>query len=101
MHRTSPDVISLFTSTGQVLCASASSGSVFRYRPEEVTGRSALEFIHSDDHDLWRDALRSVRAARCTHARIEVRVRCKDGKWSCVDSTIANFLETPRIGAVI
>ena len=100
MHGTS-QVISLFTATGEILCASASVGTLFGYRPEEVTGRSALEFIHSDDHARWRAVLRTVLASPFTDARIEVRVRSKDGQWCRVDSTIANFLETPRIGALM
>ena len=56
----SSDVISLVNPAGRVLYASASSTTIFGYRPEEIVGRDSFDLIHPEDQDQLRRALDAV-----------------------------------------
>jgi PAS domain S-box-containing protein len=97
----SSDVISLLSSAGEVLYASASSAKVFGYSPEELVGRSTFDLIHPEDRDDSRRALRKVLARPPGPRRLEARVRQKNGQWCWVESTISNLLNEPRVAAIV
>jgi PAS domain S-box-containing protein len=97
----SSDVISLVNAQGKVLYASAPSAKVFGYLPEELVGRNTFDLIHPEDRDHSRRALREVLAKPPGPRQVEVHVRRKDGGWCCVESTISNLLDEPRIGAIV
>jgi PAS domain S-box-containing protein len=97
----SSDVISLVNAEGKVLYASASSAEVFGYLPEELVGRNTFDLIHPEDRDHSRRALHEVLARPPGPRQVEVHVRRKDGGWCCVESTISNLLDEPRIGAIV
>ena len=66
---------------------SPSSLRVYGRPPEEMVGRSVLEFMHPDDHDVQqrtRDALRDGTAEQTA----ERRMRRADGGWVWVESRL-------------
>jgi PAS domain S-box-containing protein len=64
IFETSQDLILVTDPKGNYVQVSPSSVSILGYRPEEMIGHSAVEFIHSDDLESTRDEMRSARRGR-------------------------------------
>jgi PAS domain S-box-containing protein len=97
----SSEVISLLTAAGKVIYTSASSVNVFGYLPEEMLGLDSFDLIHPADRDHSRRAVAAVLARPPGPRHVKARVRRKDGEFRWVESTISNFLDEPRIGAIV
>ena len=79
------DVIVETDLTGVVRFATPSHETVTGWAPSELTGRSALDFIHPDDVEMARASLgRAVRGG--DGASATYRFRRKDGRFLWVDS---------------
>jgi diguanylate cyclase (GGDEF)-like protein/PAS domain S-box-containing protein len=50
----SSDVIVRLSASGTRLYVSPACQAMFGYTPKEMIGRSPLDMVHPDDHDLWR-----------------------------------------------
>jgi len=83
------------------LYRSASTATIFGYHPEELLGRNCLEFIHPEDRDHSRRALRDALTNRPGPCQWDARVRCKDGHYSWIESTASNFLLEPEVQAIV
>jgi len=97
----SPDAISLIDRQGEILYGSASTTKIFGYRPEEIQGRNCLELIHPEDRDHSSRALRDVLAKPPGPCQWDARVRCKDGNYSWVESTVSNLLFECEVQAIV
>ena len=79
IFETSQDLILVTDTKGTFVQVSPSSMTILGYRPEEMIGRSAVEFIHPDDLDSTREEMRTARRGR--HMRnFETRYVHKDGQ---------------------
>jgi PAS domain S-box-containing protein len=76
---TSQDLILVTDRSGNFLQVSPSSMSILGYRPEEMTGHSAVEFIHPDDLDNTREEMRTARRGQQLRS-FEARYPHKDGR---------------------
>lgn len=54
------DVVCVVNKEGRFLSVSAASERVFGYRPEEMIGRTAFEFIHPDDRETAREIIERI-----------------------------------------
>ena len=57
----SQDLILVINSRGYLVQVSQSSATIVGYRPEELIGRSGEDFIHPDDLEVARQAMRDAR----------------------------------------
>jgi hypothetical protein len=74
------------------------------YRPAELLGRSAVDFLHPDDVPMMRDRFRQVLAggdARPEPHRFEYRFRHREGHWSWLESEVVNALGNPEVAGII
>jgi PAS domain S-box-containing protein len=76
---TSQDLILVTDRFGNFLQVSPSSMSILGYRPEEMTGHSAVEFIHPLDLENTREEMRTARRGQQLRS-FEARYRHKDGR---------------------
>ena len=60
----SQDLILVINSRGYLVQVSPSSEAIVGYRPEELIGRSGEDFIHPDDLEVARQAMRDARRGR-------------------------------------
>jgi len=97
----SPDAISLIDTDGEILYESASTTRLFGYQPEELLGRNCLELIHPEDRDHSRRALQDVLAKPPGPCQWDARVRCKDGNYFWVESTVSNLLFECEVQAIV
>jgi PAS domain S-box-containing protein len=64
IFETSQDLILVTDPMGNFVQVSPSSMTILGYRPEEMIGHSAIEFIHLDDLDSTREEMRAARRGR-------------------------------------
>jgi PAS domain S-box-containing protein len=88
IFETSLDLILVTDRRGNFLSVSPSSTDVLGYRPEEMIGHSAVEFVHPDDLANTRNEMRAARNGRAMR-NFECRYLHKDGhavalSWSGV-----------------
>jgi PAS domain S-box-containing protein len=79
IFETSQDLILVTDTAGTFVQVSPSSLAILGYRPDEMIGRSAVQFIHPDDLDSTREEMRSGRRGRQMR-NFEARYIHKDGQ---------------------
>jgi PAS domain S-box-containing protein len=79
IFETSQDLILVTDTKGTFIQVSPSSMTILGYRPEEMIGHSAIDFIHPDDLDSTRQEMRAARHGRQMR-NFETRYVGKDGE---------------------
>jgi PAS domain S-box-containing protein len=79
IFETSQDLILVTDPAGNFVQVSPSSMTILGYRPEEMIGHSAIEFIHPGDLDSTREEMRAARRGRQMR-NFETRYVHRDGK---------------------
>ena len=78
IFETSQDLILVTDTFGRFVQVSPSSMTIIGYRPEEMIGHSAVDFIHPEDLDRTREEMRAARRGRLMR-NFETRYVHKDG----------------------
>ena len=79
IFETTLDLILVVDRQGSIIQVSPSAWTLLGYRPEEMIGRSAREFLHPPDLDRTRDEMRMARRGRVMR-NFETRYVHKDGR---------------------
>jgi PAS domain S-box-containing protein len=79
IFETSQDLILVTDTKGTFVQVSPSSMTILGYRPDEMIGRTAMEFIHPDDLDSTRNEMRLARRGHQMR-NFETRYVHKDGR---------------------
>jgi PAS domain S-box-containing protein len=79
IFETSRDLILVTDAKGTFVQVSPSSMAILGYRPEEMTGHSAAEFVHADDLENTRQEIRAARRGHLIR-NFETRYVHKDGR---------------------
>ena len=79
IFETSQDLIHVIDGNGRFVRVSPSATAVLGYRPEEMLGHGAEEFIHPEDLESTRNELRTARKGR-TGGKFRCRFIHKDGR---------------------
>jgi PAS domain S-box-containing protein len=74
---------------------------VLGYKPEELIGKVAFNYVHPEDLERVLDAFTEALAQPETARRVEYRFRQADGSWRHLESMSNNLLESPEVGDVI
>jgi PAS domain S-box-containing protein len=76
------DMIAVCDPSRVLIFVSPSAESLLGYRPDEMVGRRALEFMHPDDHEMMARAISSYAAAGpgAPSSPLEYRAIRKDGR---------------------
>jgi PAS domain S-box-containing protein len=97
----SSDAIALTDPQGHILFASPSTAHVLGYRPEEIVGRRARDFVHPEDREnVWR-TMQGVLNRPRVPLRFEMRIRRGTGGWCWIEATGSNLLDEPDISAIV
>ena len=88
IFETSQDLILVTDTAGNFVQVSPSAKTILGFSPEEMIGRSAIDFIHPDDLDSTREEMRSARRGQQMR-NFEARYRHKDGR-----SVMLNWMGT-------
>jgi PAS domain S-box-containing protein len=79
IFETSLDLILVVDRQGNFIRVSPSSLTILGYRPDELIGRSAIDFVHVDDLDSTRNEMRLARRGQLTR-NFDCRYVHKDGR---------------------
>lgn len=97
----SSDVVALLNAEGTIRYQSPSVQRVLGYRPDEMIGRNAFEFLHPDEHaDAQADFQQMIEQPQLPTTSL-VRYRCHDGSWRWLEVTATNQLDAPDIAAIV
>jgi diguanylate cyclase (GGDEF)-like protein/PAS domain S-box-containing protein len=69
--------------------------------PEEVIGRSILDFLHPDDVERVMGEMRAGRAQPGVGLPLEVRVRHKSGEWRIFEGVARNLVDDPAMRGIV
>jgi PAS domain S-box-containing protein len=94
------DLILLADAAGRFTFASPSVTTLLGYSPEEILRFDPLEIIHPDDQPAAGAALGATLGGE-EQARLEFRVRHKDGSWRAISAIAHNLLDHPAVGAIV
>jgi len=78
IFETSQDLILVTDSVGNLIQVSPSVTAILGYRPDDMIGHNAIEFIHQEDLHSTRNEMRTARKGRLMRS-FETRYRHKDG----------------------
>jgi nitrogen fixation negative regulator NifL len=95
------DIITILEPNGIIRYESPSIERILGYKPEELVGSNAFEFVHPDDVARVQQIFRNVlKQADRTDSDV-FRVCHKDGSWRMFEGIARNLLHDPAIRAVI
>ncbi|MBI3989573.1 MAG: GAF domain-containing protein [candidate division NC10 bacterium] len=95
------DIIQVMNDEGTLHYISPSVERVLGYKPEEVIGKNAFEFVHPEDSpDAMKDFAKAIEHPAVAPSR-ELRIRHKDGSWRIFEGIAMNLLHDPDVGGVV
>jgi PAS domain S-box-containing protein len=100
MVQNSSDIIALIDADGRILYISPSVQLMTGYSPEQITGRNALSFVHSEDYARMHEALMRIVIEGQGDTQ-SYRFRCADGSWRWLETTGVNLMSNPDVGAIV
>jgi PAS domain S-box-containing protein len=75
--------------------------NVLGFTPQELLGKSGLEFIHPDDIDGVKEWFKTLLAQPAQLFPIEYRKKNKAGEWNWIENNGRNLLHQEDIGAIV
>ncbi|HUR53133.1 MAG TPA: PAS domain S-box protein, partial [Gemmataceae bacterium] len=97
----SQDVTAVLSAGGVVGFVSEAAERIAGYRPDQLRGRPALDFVHPDDVPIARLALADCLAHPEVPVRTEFRFRTAAGGWVWLEAIGTNLLHNPAVGGVV
>lgn len=97
----SSDVVALLVRDGAFRYVSPAVEGVLGYRPDELVGCKALDFVPPADLDLIAPKLAQALQPPARPLVIEHTYRHKDGSIRWVETTITNMLSEPSVHAIV
>ena len=95
------DIITVLDEHGYIQFENPATEQLLGYRPEELIGRSAFDFIHPDDRPAALQAFQDILARPEKTASAEFRFQTADGSWRYLSAVAKNLLHEPGIAGVM
>jgi len=96
-----PDLISALDCGAVFLYASPSSERILGYKPEELIGRNAFDFVHPQDAQGMRTVLTTAIQGPGAAFSVEFRFRNKDGAWRFIEAVGNSLLDSSGSARVL
>jgi diguanylate cyclase (GGDEF)-like protein/PAS domain S-box-containing protein len=97
----SSDVMMILEADGTVRYVSPAVERVLGYRPEEMVGSLALDYVHPEDVEYMSESFADTLEKPGVHPPIEYRVRTADGSWRHMEAIRSNRLADPHVAGVV
>jgi diguanylate cyclase (GGDEF)-like protein/PAS domain S-box-containing protein len=101
LTESSLDLISVVDAEGVIRYQSPALKHLLGYESPDTVGRNVSEFVHPEDMEHSRAALRRIIDARQSIEPVEFRLRHQDGTWRTFESLGTNCLDNPHIHGVV
>ncbi len=95
------DVITILESDGQIRYESASIERVLGFKPEELIGTNAFQWVHPEDVHRILKMADTVRQQPGTSFPVIFRMRHKDNSWRWLEVLANNLIHRPEVGGLI
>lgn len=96
------ELMCLYSKDGTILYVSPSSSRLLGYVPEEMIGKSLLEFVHMRDAAALQDKLAEILGAPGkVLPALPGYVRQKSSGWRLMDGTVQNRLNDSEVQAIV
>ncbi|MBN2027248.1 MAG: PAS domain S-box protein [Actinobacteria bacterium] len=95
------DVVAVVTPEGIIRELSPSFETNFKYRRDEIRGRSFLELVYPDDRRDSRRAFEALVARKGAVKRLEARFVDRDGSWRFAEMRGSNLIGQPPIDGIL
>lgn len=95
------DLITVVDEAGVIRYESPSVKRALGFLPEELVGRSFLEFTHPDDVPRMRAMLSTVIEHPGDRHAVELRFRTVGGAWRVLEGVAVNLLHDPAVRAIV
>ena len=95
------DVVMILEADGTVRYVSPAVERVLGYRPEEMVGTLALDYVHPEDVEYMSRSFAQTLEKPGVHPPIEYRARTADGSWRHMEAIRSNWLDDPHIAGVV
>jgi PAS domain S-box-containing protein len=97
----SSDVVLVIDRDGLLQYVSPAVERLLGYRAEDLTGRPGLGYVHPDDRERARAAVRGAGRGRTGPPQVEVRVRHADGHHLFVEGVGKALFDDPAVGGLV
>lgn len=97
----SSDIITILEADGTIRYESPSLERILGYKPEDMLGRSAFEFVHPDDRPRVMAIVKEHLTIPGSINPIELRFRHRDGSWRTLEATGNNLLHEPGVAGIV
>jgi two-component system CheB/CheR fusion protein len=102
MIAASNDIIAVIGGDGTMKFESPGVERITGFRPDELVGRSLLDFLHPEDATEIRERLANVVAGGETSSQpFTIRARHRDCGYVWLESTTSNLLSDPAVGGIV
>jgi diguanylate cyclase (GGDEF)-like protein/PAS domain S-box-containing protein len=101
LTESSLDLISVVDAEGVIRYQSPAVRHLLGYEPTETLGQNISDFVHAEDLEHSKAAMRRIIDARQSIEPVEFRLRRKDGTWRVFESLGTNCLDNPHIHGVV
>ena len=95
------DVIVIIDQNGINRYKSPNITRLFGWESEELVGKSTWDVVHPDDRDDAQKFVDMLAMKSNATGTIEIRYRCKDGKYVWIEITLVNLLSDPDIKGIL
>ncbi len=95
------DAIAILDSEGNIRYESPSVELLLGYKPEELIGKSALEFFHPDEVENAIYILDTLIKNPRQPVSLVLHLRHKDGSWRVMECTVNNLLNDPNVNGIV
>jgi PAS domain S-box-containing protein len=99
--RNAPDMIDILNEDLTIRWGSTTAGRVTGYTPEEIYGRSILDYVHPDDIPASRKLLHQVLENPGEPQGAIVRFKHKDGSYHYHEAIATNLLEDAAVKGIV
>ncbi len=74
---------------------------ILGYKANDLLSRNVFEILDPEDVKVARQSLDDLLAGKESHINVDLRVKCKNGKWIYLEVDAQNMLENPLVAGIV
>ena len=95
------DIITVLHADGTVRFESPSIEQILGFKPDDLIGQNAFDYIHSEDLPLVLEGFQRALQNPGTPSRVEFRFRHHDGSWRSFEAIGRSLVDDPDVHGVV
>jgi PAS domain S-box-containing protein len=99
--RFASDIITILDGDGTIRYESPAIERVLGYKPEDLIGSNAFDYVHPDDVERVSSVLAEALETQGVTPLVEYRFRCADGTWCYLEAIGNNLIAEPSVQGIV